>query len=1395
MDEPVVETAPGKPAPSLWRRIMRWLGIGLLGILVAIILVCWGLDTGPGHRFIADRVAGIAPSSGLRIRIGRIDGSIYRRATLRDVRLYDTRGMFLEVPELRLDWRPLSWVANRLDIRSAVTDLAILYHVPRLKPSPRKRQAILPGFDIRIDRLAIRRLRVEPPVTGKRHIARILGDADIRNGRAKVHLNAFSTAGDRLRLALDAEPDRDGFDVDFRMAAPSKGVIGAMIGTERPITASIAGDGRWKAWNGRMKADISGFHIVDLALGVDSGTYQLKGMLAPAPITKGKIQRLTSPAIHVDGKATLANRRLDTTLSLKSGAVDIKASGVLDLAQSTFDGLGVDIQLLKPPAMFPNMTGRDMRLRANFNGPFASADFDYLLTAPRVAFDNTGFETVRIAGRGNLSKPPIRLPVKMTARTVTGVGDVAGGILRNLSVDGVVSITAKSLTGEGLRVSSDKLKGKLTLFVDLATGRYEVGLSGGLNRYLIPGLGIVDVMTDLKVVPGPGGRGSHLEGRGRAWVRRFDNGFLRSLAGGLPEIETRLTRDSDGIIHFSNLRLKGPAIGLTGNGYRRRDGTFYFKGSGTQQQYGPVDLVLDGNISRPKLDIALARPMDALGLAAVKLLLDPAPDGFAWRAEGGSTLGPFNGNGRIILPPNQPALISIAGLDVSGTHATGGLRVDPGGFTGKITTAGGGIDGTIGFIPIGDIQRVDPHLKFSRAQLGGVVETRVGRGSLDGQFLLDPAGMTVQATIEGRGLRRRQLFLGRISSTVALERGDGQVKARLTGARGRAFDLQTTADIKGNGDSIRLSGNGTIDRQPISLDTPAQITRTEDGWRLDQTKVSFAGGQARLSGRIGGSATEIDASIQRIPLSMLDVVAPDLAFGGYASGRFNYRQPRGGLLPVGDANLMIRGLTRSGLVLSSRPIDLGITARLSETAFAMRAVAVSEGKTVGRAQARIGMLTPNGTIVERLSRAPIFAQLRYNGPADTLWRLTGVESIDLSGPIAVGADIEGLTNDPRIRGSLSASNGRLESAVTGTIIEHIRATGNFGGSVLRIDNFAGTTPGGGTVSGSGKFDLAAVNGFGMDLSMQTQNAQILNRDDIGAIVTGPMTIHSDGSGGTIAGDLKVIRGRFRLGRAAAVAIPRLNVVELNRPGDDDDERLTRPWQLDIKADARNRLMVTGLGLDSEWRANLDIKGTVENPAITGRADLVRGAYEFAGRRFDLERGTIRFLGEQPPDPVLDIVATASVQGLNASIQVAGTGLHPEIHFSSIPALPEDELLSRLLFGSSITDLSAPEALQLAAAVASFRNGGGEGLNPINAVRKVAGLDRLRILPADVTTGQGTSIAAGKYITRRTYVELITDGQGYSATRVEFQITRWLSLLSSVSTIGRQSVNVRVSKDY
>jgi hypothetical protein len=140
-----------------------------------------------------------------------------------------------------------------------------------------------------------------------------------------------------------------------------------------------------------------------------------------------------------------------------------------------------------------------------------------------------------------------------------------------------------------------------------------------------------------------------------------------------------------------------------------------------------------------------------------------------------------------------------------------------------------------------------------------------------------------------------------------------------------------------------------------------------------------------------------------------------------------------------------------------------------------------------------------------------------------------------------------------------------------------------------------------------------------------------------------------------------------------------------------------------------------------------IAGTVTEPRINGRADLIRGSYDFAGRRFDLSRGSIRFLGESPVNPVLDITAEGGVRGLNAVIRVTGRGQKPEIAFTSSPALPQDELLSRLLFGTSITNLSAPEALQLAAAVASLNNTAA-GLDPINAVRAATGLDRLRIVP-------------------------------------------------------------------
>src|SRR3546814_453051 len=190
----------------------------------------------------------------------------------------------------------------------------------------------------------------------------------------------------------------------------------------------------------------------------------------------------------------------------------------------------------------------------------ATASFDYRLTADRFAFDNTGFEGARAAGKGRLSKAPITVPVAFSAARVTGVGDVAGGILRNLSLSGALKVTSAFLTGNDLKLASDKLNGRIDLLLDLKTGRYQVNLNGGLRRYLIPGLGVVDVTSRLQAVPGPGGHGTRLVGSGTAQMGRLDNAFFASLAGGRPKIVTRLGRGPDRGVHFPDLVLTAPDL-------------------------------------------------------------------------------------------------------------------------------------------------------------------------------------------------------------------------------------------------------------------------------------------------------------------------------------------------------------------------------------------------------------------------------------------------------------------------------------------------------------------------------------------------------------------------------------------------------------------------------------------------------------------------------------------------------------------------------------------------------------------------------------------------------------------------------------------------------------------
>lgn len=1391
--DPASPSTPPHAGRAWDGRWQRWLFGFILAVLVVVAGALAWLDTTPGHRFLAARIARIAPPSGLRIRVDGIDGSIYRRAVLRNLRLSDPTGEFFDAPRVELDWWPFAWAYNRLDIDRLVIPRATLRKLPRLNPTERE-GPILPGFDIRLMQFSIGRLAIDPGITGKPQVATMAGDADIRSGRAIIDLSARIIDGeDGLTIALDSRPDDDRFALDVSVNAPRGGVIAAMAGLRSDGNLRIAGKGSWSHWDGRLSATLNGTPAADLTLGARSGIYSARGSVESRAMTGGElVQRLAAPRITIDASGTMADRVIDGRLALRSAAIDTVIDGAIDLRNNAFDNLLVELKLARPQALVKTMGGSAIAARIRFDGPLPTLGYEYLLSADRLAFDRTVIHGVRIEGKGRRARTgPTLVPLRLRASRLTGQDDpIVEGIVRNFALDGVLQIQGQQIVSTPITLRSDKLRGRLTLLFDLRTGRYDAALDGQISGLAIPEFGVVDVTAKMRATPRSDGSFG-LAGNAMARMRRVDSDFLRTLGGGLPVARSGLRLLPDGQLAFDSLRVTAPLIDLTAQGVRHRDGSVHIEGGGRHAQYGPVRLTLDGLIERPTIDVMLQHPVDALGLRDVHAKLLPNEAGYSYTAEGGSTLGPFTGRGVILLPRGGQAVIRVASLAVSGVTAAGDIRPIAGGLDGQLGVTGP-VTGYVGLKPVDMIQQVQLKLNAADASFDGPTAIEVRRGTLDATILLDPDGTTVNAVAQARGLRVGGILLGRFAANAQLVDGQGKVTGSLAGQRGRLFELQGEAQIER--DRIRVSAGGTVDKRPVRLNRSALLTRTPDGWRLSPAAISYAGGSLQLGGEFGPDANRIEARMDKLPLSLLDIAYDNLGLGGIATGSLSYSQPRGGL-PTGKAELRIRRLSRSGLSLSSRPMDVGVNAALTPDRLATRMVFVADGRTIGRAQALLNPLGRDGGLVARLNAAPLMAQLRFNGAADTLWRLTGVEIVDIGGSIGVSADMRGRLGNPAITGAVVMDNATINSPVTGMRLRSVRARGRFSGAQLVISDFAATAQNGGTVGGTGRFTFNGIGGVGMDLSLQAENAALIERDDIAATVTGPITLRSDGVGGTIGGDIVLNKSRFTMGRAAAVAaIPELRVVEINRRGEEIERpRTAVPWALAVKARARNRLTATGLGLDSEWRALLDLGGTVTNPTIAGRAELVRGTYDFAGRRFDLREGRLQFDGKAPINPTLDIDAEANVGDLTATIHVGGTGLRPDISFNSVPALPEDELLSRILFGTSITNLSAPEALQLASAVGSLQGNG--GLDPINAVRRAAGLDRLRIIAADPTQGQGTSIAAGKYLTRKTYVELITDGQGYSATRIEYQVTRWLSLLGAISTLGRESANVRISRDY
>lgn len=1391
-DEPdTVEQAEQPPVrqPGALRRRLLTLLMGVVGLLLLVVAV---LDSPIGHRFVAERIAQLAPASGLRFSIGRIEGSLYGQARLRDVALYDTKGVFARIPEAELDWRPFNWFRSGLDVRELVARRGTLLRMPELLPGDPD-APFLPNFDIRVDRFEIDQLRVAEGVLGEERRIDLLSRIDIRDGRALVKVDAELGGQDRLRALLDVIPDGDRFDIDVDYAAPKGGFLSELTGIENDLTLRVLGDGGWQNWNGALAVRRDGALLTALRLTNRSGRYGFLGQVMPGDLLSGVAGRAIGPAAALSGEGTLVDSVLDGRVSVIAAAFRANAQGAVDLDGNAFDNLRVTANLTNPAIAGSELRLEGANVTATLDGKFRQPTILHSTRVNRLVQGPYRAEQLHLDGKITSDGTRWMLPMMLTASRIVIGNSMIDPRLVNPRVTTRLVVEGSRISSDVLAIDLQGLTARLAFRGDLEKGGFGVAGPVTARGLALPNLGVAN--ADANIVLGFGNAPWRLNADVSGRMVRVDNATLTSVAGTNIRFAARIATGGGQPLLVEKARLDASKLSIALSGKRLPDGRTTINGSGRHESYGPftVDARMGGEGLNAEL--VFANPLPAAGLRDVRIALSPIADGFRIETRGGSTLGPFAGVVNLFMRPNQPMRIDIENFDIWQTSISGALAVGDDAVSGDLALAGGGVNGSVALAPRGGGQGFDVKLTAQDATFSGETPISVGSAQVEASGYWAKGGLTVDGSVRARSIGYGQTYITSLTANVQLANGHGTATAALSGRHGNRFNLELASEFQPK--RFAVVARGDLAGRRITMPRRAVFTSEAEGWRLAPTQINFGNGRIVASGMLG-TTTALDFAMAETPLSLADVVFPDLGFGGTISGIVQFRAtPRAP--PTGSAQVMVKGLTRSGLVLTSRPVDLALVADLSASSLDLRAVAQEKGNTYGRLQARISGLPAQGGLMQRLNAGRLFGQLRYDGPADTLWRLAAIEAFDIGGSLAAAADVTGSIEAPVIRGSLTGKDLRIQSPITGTDVSGITARGRFTGSRLELTSFSGKASNGGAVSGSGMFDFARLfsQGLAMDIRLAGRNARLLARSDMAASVTGPMRIVSDGRTGTIAGRVELNSASWKLGNAVEQArLPYIRTREIN--GFDTTAPRSVPgttWRYMIDAAGNNRINVTGLGLDSEWSANIRLRGTVEEPVIFGRADLVRGNYSFAGKRFQITRGRITFAGNSPPDPQLDIQAEAVENDITARVTIGGTASMPDIHFSSVPALPEEELLSRLLFGSSVTEISAAEALQLGAALAAFQGGGGAALDPVNQLRSAIGLDRLRIVGADPTTGAETSVAAGVYLTRRLYVEIVTDGRGYSATQMEFRITNWLSLLASVSTIGRQSINIKASKDY
>ncbi|SMO74586.1 translocation/assembly module TamB domain-containing protein [Paracoccus laeviglucosivorans] len=858
------------------------------------------------------------------------------------------------------------------------------------------------------------------------------------------------------------------------------------------------------------------------------------------------------------------------------------------------------------------------------------------------------------------------------------------------------------------------------------------------------------------------------------------NGDARDLVVGMPEIdgafkgETKLLvelLETNGTYDLQKFDLSNPQLQADGTG-----------------SFSPTELDGQLNVAMPDLAVlgrgfsggltAQATATRADGARKIKVTgrgtdlrlgqqdVDGALTGVtnldldAEERGGEFTINSFNLNNQQLLAEAQ-GKVGGSGTDMTGRVDIKSLASFGRGWRGALNAQGSFKDDGTGARRL-DVTGTGSNLSFGQAQLDGALtgatQLAIRGTERDGTFQIETARVEnprLNLAAEGR------VGQGTTDLRANLRADDLRFLGR--GFRGAVTAQGHVTDQQGGGRAITATGNA----RGLAVGTP-QADRILAG----QTNFDLAAQQ-----RANGSFS----------VSKLEAGNPQFRITGDGS-------------PAEGVNLDAR-LTDIGILVAGFPGPAEVQGRIRNTgnAYDLNLNATAPGQT----QARI-----TGTAAADFSTMDI----RVEGTGNAAAANPFLRTRSIEGPLSFNIRVNGPPGLDAVSGRVALTNGRLAEPRFGLAISSLNAAADIASGRLMVD-VDGAVESGGTITVDGPVTLTGSRP--MDLTARLNNVGLRDPNLYETRASGTIRITSSGGGAPlVAGRIDVGTTEIRIpstGLGGARAIPNI-IHRSERP----PQRQTRakagllefpsdasrqagmtappatppavPARFDLLISAPDQVFIRGRGVDAELGGEIRLTGDAHTPIPIGQLELIRGRVDLLGKRFDLTEGLVELQGSLIP--VIRLVAQTEQDGVTTRIIIDGEAQDPDITFESSPDMPEEEVLSQLLFGRGLDNISALQAAQLASAIATLAGRGGDGI--IGRLRASTGLDDL-----DLTTDdQGNvSVRAGKYLSENLYTDVEVGDEGKTKLNLNLDVSKSLTARGSVASDGESTLGLFYERDY